>query len=351
MSRWLCGDVADRARYADMHTRFRQAQPIGALVGGTTLLAAWWFGPALIGLNLLAWLTMTLGVRLHRRVPRAELVGAVAFALLELNAATAVLCSGGSSSPLLPLMAVPVFSQVVAFRLPVILTGVLGSGTLAVLAVVAAPAAPPSPDWLNVVAYLALLGSLTLAGQWLVAADLNSRDEAVIDPMTGLYNRLTLAARFADLQRQAAVTGAPTGLVMCDVDHFKAINDGHGHDRGDLILQELADRFRRVLRASDVAYRVGGEEFVVLLPGRDAAAARQVAERLRRTVRDAPLAGLPVTLSVGVVDDVGGTAGLSELLRAADRALYRAKDDGRDRVVVAEPLPGAPDPVAGGRAT
>ncbi len=348
LSRWLRGDLADRARYADMHTRFRNAQPIGALVGGTTLLVSWWHGPELVGLVVLGGLTMIGGVRLHSRLPHAEAIGAVAFLLLELNAAAAVLLSGGATSPLLPLMAVPVFSQAVAFRLPLFVTGMLTSMVLAVLAVVLAPPAVPAPDWLHVVAYLALLGCLALAGHWLLSADLHSRDEAVVDPMTGLYNRVTLNARFDDLQRRAADAGTCVGLVMLDVDHFKQINDEHGHDRGDLVLQELADRLRRELRVSDIAYRIGGEEFVVLLPGRDASGTLQVAERLRRAVQGEPLSDLPVTLSAGVVSGVGGIDSLADLLRAADGALYRAKRGGRNQVVAAEPVPGSPrQPVPG----
>lgn len=205
-----------------------------------------------------------------------------------------------------------------------------------------------APRAVHLAAYLALLGCLTLAGRYIAASDLHARDEAVVDPMTGLFNRLTLAARFAEAQTSAELCGGSLSLVMCDVDHFKTINDVHGHDRGDQVLGALADRFRVNLRASDIAYRVGGEEFVVLLPGRDSAAAQRVAERIRRSVEETPLAGLPVTLSAGVATAAAGAgATLAELLREADAALYAAKDAGRNRVVVVPDGSHVPHPRVG----
>jgi diguanylate cyclase (GGDEF)-like protein len=123
---------------------------------------------------------------------------------------------------------------------------------------------------------------------------------------------------------------------MCDVDHFKRINDTYGHERGDRVLVELAGRLRAVLRATDVAYRVGGEEFVLLLPGRDGAAAVRVAERVRRAVSDVPVAGLPLTVSAGVATTRAGEGSLPDLLSRADDALYAAKAAGRNRVCAAE---------------
>ena len=336
--RWLRGDAADRARFADMHLRFRNAPLFGIAIGSTKLVASFWYGPWLLALMVAAGLVMAAGLQLHPRVRWPEVNAAVAFTLLEANLAVSVLITGGATSALLPLLAVPVFSQAVCFRPKVFLVGVLASGAIAAPAVLLAPTLPTTsqaPPVVHLAGYLALLACLALAGQFLATSDLSSRDEAVLDPMTGLFNRLTLAARFTEAQRDAGLVGGSVGLVMVDVDHFKVVNDTHGHDRGDQVLQQLADRFLSCLRSTDVAYRVGGEEFVVLLPGRDAEAATRVAERVRSAVAASPLAGLPVTVSAGVVSSSGNSDTLASLLREADAALYRAKGAGRNRVAAA----------------
>jgi diguanylate cyclase (GGDEF)-like protein len=279
---------------------------------------------------------MYVAVRRHPRSRYPERVGAAGFAALQVNLAVSVALTGGADSVLLPLMCVPVFSQAVCFRPPVFRTGMLASALLASGAVLVGALLPPvdrPPAVVGLVAVLALLCCLGLAAHSLAAADLHSRDEAVADPMTGLYNRLTLASRFAEATREAAREGGAIAVVMCDVDHFEQVNDTHGHDRGDEVLVELATRLRAALRASDVAYRVGGEEFVLLLPGRDIDDAVLVAERVRRAVEASPVAGLAITVSAGVACTRGAGATLSELLREADRALYAAKAAGRNQVL------------------
>ncbi len=333
-ARWLRGSATDRLRYADMSRRFRSAPWFGAAIGGTKVLASFWYGPWLLVLLVLAAVTMRTAVARSPRSRNPEAVGATAFAALQLNLAVSVALTGGAGSALLPLMTVPVFSQAVCLRPPVFRAGVVGSALLASAAVLAAealPAAPAVPPAVHLAAFLALLGCLSLAASFLAAADLHARDEAVADPMTGLLNRLSLSARFAEAQRETT----RIGVVMCDVDHFKRVNDTYGHDRGDRVLIELAARLRDNLRATDVAYRVGGEEFVLLLPGRDAEAAMRVAERVRRAVAAEPLAGLPVTVSAGVVAAAADDEPLGDLLRRADAALYAAKAAGRDRVLPA----------------
>ncbi|MCA0146132.1 diguanylate cyclase [Blastococcus sp. LR1] len=335
--RWLRGDLTDRSRYADMSRRFRHAPYFGAAIGTAKVLASFWYGPALLVLVGLGFGTMGAALAWQRRGRNTPAITAAAFIALEVNLAVSVLITGGGSSALLPLLVVPVATQAVCFRPQVLAAGGLLSGCLATLAVLLAPAfgpAPEAPPVVHLVTYLALLASLGLGVHYLASAERDSRDEAVTDPMTGLLNRLSLSARFTEAVRAGGTEGS-VGLVMCDVDHFKQVNDAYGHERGDQVLIELAIRLRGILREADLAYRVGGEEFVLLLPGRDAGAAERVAERIRRAVAATPLAGLAVTVSVGVATAVGDSASLSQLLREADGALYRAKRDGRDRVVLA----------------
>lgn len=154
------------------------------------------------------------------------------------------------------------------------------------------------------------------------------REQALRDPLTGLHNRRALQARFAQ-----GVT-APFVLALVDVDHFKRINDSAGHAVGDRVLQALAQRLQAGLRRDDEVYRVGGEEFLVLLPGAGLAAALQRLEALRQQVAGEALVDPVgrVTISIGVAAATAAGATLDPLYAAADAALYRAKAEGRDRV-------------------
>lgn len=148
------------------------------------------------------------------------------------------------------------------------------------------------------------------------------------DPLTGAWRRWYGEARLSELADGGAVVAA----CIVDIDHFKRVNDGHGHAAGDRVLQAVARALAGAVRSEDLVARLGGEEFLVLLPGTPPAGAAQVAERLRQAV--AALEDLPqrVTVSVGVAcchrDESAG-----ELVARADAALYRAKEQGRDRVV------------------
>ena len=265
-----------------------------------------------------------------------ELIAAVAFTLLQLNLAASVALSGGAFSPLLPLMVVPVFSQAVCFRKPVIRAAVGLSAILAVSSVLLADSKDEAPAALHLLSYLALLACLAIAAFYLAASDRNARDETVLDALTGLLNRKALRQRFHDAREQAERLAGFVSVVLCDVDHFETVNDTYGHERGDLVLREIADRLRTGCPANDLVYRLGGEEFLVLLPGFDAGSATRLAEQLRQAVAGAATAGLPVTISAGVATTSGASLGLSDLLALADAALYRAKAAGRNRVEVAE---------------
>jgi diguanylate cyclase (GGDEF)-like protein len=162
--------------------------------------------------------------------------------------------------------------------------------------------------------------------------------DAERDPLTGLGNRRHLERRCAELVPQAQREGRPLVLAQIDIDHFKAINDQHGHAAGDRVLVAMAALLRENMRAGDVVARHGGEEFVVLLPGMDADTAVEVCERLRERVAAHPWAALggpawPVTISIGLAG--APPYALQTLLLRADEALYRAKRTGRNRLCVA----------------
>ena len=128
----------------------------------------------------------------------------------------------------------------------------------------------------------------------------------------------------------------PIGLIIADLDHFKAVNDTHGHAVGDAVLHDIAYTLRKRLRAFDLAYRLGGEEFLVLLPGANAGQAAVLAESLRETIAATRHGGLPVTMSFGVSASSPRSFDYEHVFEAADEALYAAKTAGRDRVCVAD---------------
>jgi two-component system cell cycle response regulator len=166
---------------------------------------------------------------------------------------------------------------------------------------------------------------------------------ASTDALTGVYNRRYLDVHLDQMVRNANDVRKPLSVAFCDIDHFKRLNDTYGHAAGDEVLIEFANRMRRSLRHFDMIARIGGEEFVVVMPDTSIDVAIKVSERLRTRMQDDPFtvtaAGeLPVTISIGVaVSDMVETSG-SELLRRADEAMYRAKQAGRNRVEASMPV-------------
>jgi diguanylate cyclase (GGDEF)-like protein len=149
-----------------------------------------------------------------------------------------------------------------------------------------------------------------------------------------MLNRKALTHRIAELTQQARMTGEPVGMIVGDLDHFKAINDAAGHTIGDAVLRDVASLLRGQLRAFDLAYRIGGEEFLVLLPGSSLAQTQVIAEQLRRAVAAATCGGdQRLTMSFGIAaSEPGGDFDYAAVFATADAALYEAKDAGRNRV-------------------
>jgi two-component system cell cycle response regulator len=166
-----------------------------------------------------------------------------------------------------------------------------------------------------------------------------SMELAVTDPLTGLYNRRHMDKQLEIHVANAAARGKPVSVLTVDVDFFKPINDTHGHDVGDRVLQELAVRLKAQVRAIDLCCRMGGEEFVVILPETDLQVGFTVAERLRRNIASKPFnAGakqgpLSITVSIGVAAYETAADTPASILKRADEALYEAKRAGRNRVV------------------
>jgi diguanylate cyclase (GGDEF)-like protein len=172
------------------------------------------------------------------------------------------------------------------------------------------------------------------------------REDSRRDPLTGMRNRRALADELPGLEAAHLEREASFAVALCDVDHFKAYNDELGHLAGDQALRAIAATIRGALRAEDLAYRFGGEELLLLLPGANADEAAGAARRVRAAVEAAAMPhpsgiGGVLTVSIGVAS---GTVGYGELLHRADDALYDAKRGGRNRVVLAADGPGAARP-------
>jgi diguanylate cyclase (GGDEF)-like protein len=180
---------------------------------------------------------------------------------------------------------------------------------------------------------VALMVSVVAIADALQEAELNYRSESVLDPLTGLLNRKSLGLRFAELKEQARLMGGSVCLIAMDLDGFKQINDLHGHARGDAALRDVVYEMRKALRNFELFYRIGGEEFLVVLPGVDLAHGAGVAERLREAVEEERRTGLQLTVSLGVAAATGDAVEFRGLFEAADSALYTAKQLGKNRVV------------------
>jgi diguanylate cyclase (GGDEF)-like protein len=173
----------------------------------------------------------------------------------------------------------------------------------------------------------------------LLSAQERLRYQATHDPLTGIWNRAAVLDALSREVDRASREGTPLAVVMIDLDHFKEINDSHGHLVGDEVLQQIAHRLRDAVRSYDSVGRYGGEEFLVIAPGQDTAHARELAERLRLLFHETPTEvmgrKLPVTLSLGVVAlSPPRNLEITRLLSAADEALYEAKRSGRNVTVL-----------------
>jgi diguanylate cyclase (GGDEF)-like protein len=336
---WLCRDDFDRERMLDMEDRVRPARRrtfaiLTVAIASVGPWLGWW--PLLFLIPSV--LCFAAADRLMDRVARPELLMLAAWIGSELTIAGAVALEGGPRVSALSWLAIPVITLSTRFSMRGVVAGV-GIACALVIAVafgVDASAVVNSPEL--VTAPVVLIICVAVLSTPLMRSDIQHRSDAVIDQLTGMLNRNALKVRVQELSQQSSVTGEPIGLIIGDLDHFKNINDTHGHSVGDAVLKEVAYLMRKQLRAFDLAYRLGGEEFLILLPGSDLQHAEDLAERLRARVGVETVAGgIAVTMSFGVGASMPSeTFDYSTVFADADAALYRAKREGRDRVRLAD---------------
>ena len=334
---WLCPDAASRERLLDMDERLKRPRAIAfALIavgiGAAAPLIGWWG----LGLLVVAVLGFRLAQGIAERIAAPEHALFASWAVSELVIAGSVAVTGGITSYTASWLLVPLVTLPARFGSRGVAAGVAFIGVLVTAIAIAIEPSQPLPPIYALFAVLTTLAAVAVLSTALMRSDVDHRTEAVIDGLTGMLNRRALDQRLQELTAQAQITGQPIAVIAADIDHFKRVNDEHGHATGDAVLVEVAYRLRKALRAFDLAYRVGGEEFLIVLPGADVTAAADLAEQLRAAVAAEPAAGLWVTMSFGVAGSAGPGLQRELLLDEADTALYAAKARGRDQVVAAD---------------
>ena len=299
----------------------------GVLLFSVVLVAPWTgyltfvvFAPVLVELA-------TVEKRMARSAhPEIVIARATLMVLFFLAVGTAL--NGGLDSPSLSWMIVPVAFAATRYRWQVVVACAVITAVAMLLATI-----PVDPEAVlgnpeRLIANIALLVCVVTITSALMHGELTQRDRAVLDPLTGLLNRSSLGTRTAEIEQQARLSGGALSLVLCDIDRFKNVNDSFGHERGDAVLRDVAYEIRTSLRSFELAYRLGGEEFLVLMPGAELSEAREVAERLRSNVTKSEPGGLHLTMSVGVASASGEALRYEELFRVADAALLEAEARG-----------------------
>jgi diguanylate cyclase (GGDEF)-like protein len=334
-SSWLIRDGMDRERMLDMDTRLLpvRRRSLAVLAGSLAIMGPWlgWWTlvPVLAPAGLFAFAD-----KYTHRAKKPEYVMFAAWVGTQVVLAISVALSGGPKVATISWFAIAVVTLASRFSNRGIAAGIAVTFVL-MLAVgfgVNAHAVFENPT--RLIAPAALVISITMFSMALMQSDVEHRSRAVVDELTGMLNRAALAGRVDELAQQSMVTGLSVGMIVADIDHFKDINDTRGHKTGDAVLQDVAYLMRKQLRAFDLAYRLGGEEFLVLLPGADREQAATVAETLREAIGREPLGGgVEVTISCGVAASARGARFDYEAVFAeADGALYEAKRSGRNRV-------------------
>ena len=327
---------ARRERLIDMELRMRRyrfacfAILALALASFGSEIGWWWIAPLLAGLGGFA-----VADRFMRKSEHPAIWVATAWGMLPLLLADAIVITGGASSPVLMWFALPAVTLGVRFEPRGIAIGTAYILALLLVSTYGLDPATASEHSQEVVAAVALVLSAVVLSGALVESDRAHRRRSTLDPLTGLFNRNALEQKLAEMEGEPTSEdeGLSHALLLCDLDHFKRINDQLGHAAGDAVLQDVAYTMRSELRAGDSIYRVGGEEILVILPGAGRRDAAEIAKRLRESVRGRRPVGVVVTMSIGVAVARPGLLKTDDLVARADTALYAAKAGGRDRAV------------------
>lgn len=340
---WLCPEPLDRARFVDMERRMRRIRNFvfAAIGSGAAVLAATWGWQIVAVFAITALLIPLVDSRIAvSNRPEYWLLFLTLAGVVAIGFGVAM--SGGARSAALPWLVVPVVGSTAVFTARGVAITVAAAVMTANVATFSggAESLVAAPEYLA--ATIVLIACVGLYVNGLMRTEVRLRGESVLDPLTGLLNRATLGQRFEEVRQQALLVNVPVSIVLFDLDHFKDVNDTYGHDTGDAVLRDVAYELRKALRSFELAYRVGGEELLLILPGTDEAAAAGLAERVRRRVAASRPGGISVTVSAGVAAGFGRELVYERLFELADARLYTAKNAGRNQVVpspLAQPEP------------
>jgi diguanylate cyclase (GGDEF)-like protein len=330
----LIRDGVDRERMLDMDRRLIPVRRRSLAVLGLALVASGpWLGWWTLAPLFVAGAFFGIADRKIASMARPEYALFAAWIGSEVMITASVALTGGPTAPMMCWLAIPMVTLVARFSDRGIAIGL--AATIALLLAVAFGVDPGAvlANPTLVIAPVALVVSVTMFAVALMRSDVEHRSRAVLDPLTSMLNRAALESRVVELEEQSALTGEPIGVILADVDHFKAVNDTHGHGTGDVVLRHVGYTIRKQLRAFDLAYRIGGEEFLVLLPGGLPEQTAALAEQIRGAIEIEGIEGVAVTISCGVGGSARGSRFEYEVAFAeCDAALYEAKGLGRNRV-------------------
>ncbi len=324
-----------RERLLDMEQRVRRYRAACFAILALALASAgpevgWlWLAPLAAG-----FCGFVVADRFMQASPRPWLWVAAAWGALPLLLAGAAIATGGPTSPMLMWFALPAVTLGARFDPWGMAVGTAYLLAVFLVSTVAIDPASAAAHSQTLIAAVALILSTVILSGALVESDRAHRRRSTLDPLTGLFNRNALEQRLAELDGQPSSEkdGLSHALLLCDLDHFKRVNDQLGHAAGDTVLQDVAYTMRSVLRAGDSIYRIGGEEILVVLPGASKKDAVAVAERLRKAVRARRPVGVEVTISIGAAASKSEVVNTDDLVARADAALYLAKANGRNTV-------------------
>lgn len=334
---WLCPTPEHRERFLDMQERVRTARLV--TMGCAVVMMIGSFGRS--GWQLAAFCGLMLaiviagGMHLERRRKPELWVFVTTVLNIQIWVAVAAIVLGGPRSPFPCLLMAPVLMVGTRFSRRGIAVGAPISAALVLITTVGLD---PTYVLHHPESLIVPLGLVVVTAAYLlpvVASDVDHRVDSTKDELTGVLNRRALRLRLDEIVEQVEENRAPVSAIVIDIDYFKLVNDEHGHAAGDDVLREIARTLRLRLRTFELLYRIGGDEFLLLLPGATASDAFRLAESLHDAISGARPLGFDVTCSCGVA--TARTASeVIPLIRDADEALYRAKRLGRDRVEMHE---------------
>lgn len=333
---WLCPRPDDRTRLRELErntnvSRWLALGAMSAVIGWFAVAISPWLGLCLV----LPWLSQAAGHGVTLRSARPERWILARTSLVQLSVAGVIVGTGGALSPAtswLALMPVTLCTRVGPRGLAVVMaeTVLLAVGAFGLGDGHQVPTL--SEQIVGQVGFLAALTALLIS---ITRVESEQRSGRTRDTLTGALTRSALPERQRELERRLTGADRCSALILIDVDRFKAINDQHGHQRGDDVLRELAQRLEAVSRAEDLLFRIGGEEFAVTLLCQDLGELSGAAVRLRRAVEAAPVAGCDVTVSIGAALGPPGRFDYDSLFVVADGQLRQAKEGGRNAVRLA----------------